>query len=73
MHHVRPASTGVVFSSMSLPYKHNPASSLRVSRAPKPASLTLSLCSNRSVSSTALSEGREICNKNKKQTSIRPE
>ncbi len=69
MHHARPASIGVVFSSISLPYKHNPASSLRVSRAPKPASFIWSLCSNRSDSSTALSEGSEICNKNKNKTS----
>ena len=38
----RAASTGVVFSSMSLPYKHKPASSRKLSLAPRPASL----CSN---------------------------
>ena len=64
MHHASPASIGLVFSSISLPYKHSPASSLRVSRAPKPASLTWSFRSNSSVSSTAFSDATEICNKN---------
>ena len=38
INHVRPASTGDVFSSMSFPYRHKPASKRRLSRAPRPAS-----------------------------------
>ncbi|RNA35236.1 hypothetical protein BpHYR1_035901 [Brachionus plicatilis] len=48
---------------MSLPYKHRPASSLSVSRAPKPASLQVSpFCSanKRSASSAVRSIGTEI-------------
>lgn len=37
MHQDNPASTGDISSDNSLPYKHNPASSLRTSLAPKPA------------------------------------
>src|SRR6056300_741814 len=36
MAHVKAASTGVVPVSMSCPYRHNPASSRRLSRAPRP-------------------------------------
>ena len=48
--HISPASTGVVSSSISLPYRQSPASNLNESRAPKPASRTcpwseLSKCS----------------------------
>jgi len=34
--HLRFASIGVVVSLMSCPYRHNPASSLKVSLAPRP-------------------------------------
>mmetsp|Transcript_28530 Transcript_28530/g.72232 ORF Transcript_28530/g.72232 Transcript_28530/m.72232 type:complete len:222 (+) Transcript_28530:346-1011(+) len=37
---VRPASEGVVVSSMSCPYRHRPASRRRASRAPRPDGLT---------------------------------
>ena len=36
--HLRFASIGVVVSSISCPYKHKPASNLKVSLAPKPIS-----------------------------------
>ncbi|KAI2803166.1 hypothetical protein BLOT_007289 [Blomia tropicalis] len=40
MVHARPASIGVVVSSISLPYKHKPASNRNESRAPSPANFT---------------------------------
>src|ERR1700761_125895 len=40
MTQVRPASTGLVSSSRSLPYRHIPASRRRLSRAPRPVSWT---------------------------------
>ena len=56
------ASTGVVVSSMSLPYRQRPASNLRLSLAPKPANLTLpwSDDSNASATNSVLSSGIEI-------------
>ena len=41
--HVSDASTGVVVSSMSLPYRQSPASRRSVSLAPRPISITLAL------------------------------
>ena len=38
--HFKFASTGLIFSFKSCPYKHSPASNLRVSLAPKPMGLT---------------------------------
>ena len=40
MAQLRPASTGVVVVSMSLPYRHKPASSRKELRAPRPAGRT---------------------------------
>ena len=56
------ASTGVVSSSISFPYKHNPASNRKVSRAPKPASLTSSTPSKESATCKIFSDGMEIYN-----------
>ena len=57
-----PASTGVVVSSMSLPYRHNPASRRRESRAPNPAGLTSGSSRSRRARRSASSAGTEISN-----------
>lgn len=58
------ASIGEVDSSMSCPYKHNPASSLKLSLAPKPAGRTVWFDEviNKSANAAALSFGTEISN-----------
>lgn len=58
----RPASMGDVSCSMSLPYKHSPASKRNESRAPNPAKYTLACAefSNASAIIAALSPGTEI-------------
>lgn len=61
MHQARPASMGVVSSEMSLPYRQSPASSLKMSLAPSPASRTPSSANSLSVSSTTRSVDTEIC------------
>src|SRR5574337_399055 len=55
----RLASHGVTFSSMSWPYRFMPASSRKVSRAPRPAGFTPAACSA-SHSATACSCGSMI-------------
>mmetsp|Transcript_31207 Transcript_31207/g.68833 ORF Transcript_31207/g.68833 Transcript_31207/m.68833 type:complete len:276 (-) Transcript_31207:180-1007(-) len=55
-------STGFVVSSMSLPYRHRPASSLRESLAPRPATCTFFSASSASISAMALSFATEISN-----------
>ncbi len=62
MHQASPASIGVIDSVMSLPYKHNPASKRRISRAPKPASITELFCtfSNVLVKVATCSVGTDI-------------
>lgn len=59
IHHDSPASTGVVSSVMSLPYKQSPASNRRMSRAPRPASFTGCTDNNLLANSIALSEGTD--------------
>ena len=59
MTHVNPASTGVVSSSRSCPYKHMPASRRKLSRAPRPVSCTGSLESS-CATSTVCDGGIEI-------------
>ena len=54
----RPASTGVVSSSMSLPYRQSPASSRSESRAPSPAGATSGCAASiRSANASARSAG----------------
>ena len=62
MVHASVASMGVVVSSMSFPYRQSPASSLRLSLAPRPAIRTsVSLESSKlSAMKTTLSTGIEI-------------
>jgi hypothetical protein len=50
MTQVNPASTGVVSSSRSLPYRHIPASRRRLSRAPRPVSCTGGLDNSLAIS-----------------------
>ena len=56
----KPASMGVVVSSRSEPYKHMPASNLKLSRAPKPVSCTLSGLLSSCATSKVWSGGMEI-------------
>lgn len=60
MHHPSPASMGDIFSDISLPYKHIPASVLSMSLAPRPAILTDLFDNTLSHNSTTLDEGIEI-------------
>ena len=62
--HVKPASIGVVSSSISLPYKHKPASSRKESRAPKPDSCTLPSVDESKVSVTSVILSSMIDNSN---------
>ena len=50
----------VVVVSMSWPYRHNPASSRRVSRAPRPAGFTSGCASSARASCSACEAGTEI-------------
>lgn len=59
---VSPASTGVMSSFRSLPYRHSPASRRSASRAPRPHSRTVVSPSSVSASATARSPGTEISN-----------
>ena len=52
------ASTGLVVSSKSFPYRHMPDSSLSVSRAPRPAGSTSSMASKPDAKPSASSPGR---------------
>mmetsp|Transcript_14061 Transcript_14061/g.30454 ORF Transcript_14061/g.30454 Transcript_14061/m.30454 type:complete len:324 (-) Transcript_14061:176-1147(-) len=61
-HQARPASMGVMSSLRSLPYRHRPASRRRLSRAPRPASLTALLLTRASASCTAWVLGTLISN-----------
>ena len=60
MTHVRPASTGEMVSSKSLPYRHMPASSRRLSLAPSPMSWTSGNDAIFWVTATASFGGMEI-------------
>mmetsp|Transcript_61436 Transcript_61436/g.139075 ORF Transcript_61436/g.139075 Transcript_61436/m.139075 type:complete len:226 (-) Transcript_61436:448-1125(-) len=62
MVHVKLPSIGVVVSSKSLPYRHNPASSRRESRAPRPAGLTEASARMASASLAASALGTESSN-----------
>lgn len=58
---LRPASTGETLSSKSCPYRHMPASSLKLSLAPRPMSCTSGWAAMRSVIDAADEGGMEIC------------
>jgi hypothetical protein len=60
MVHNKVPSRGEMVSSKSLPYKQRPASNLKLSRAPKPASLTSPFFNNFSARATASEWGTEI-------------
>ncbi len=61
MHHASPDSTGEISSEISWPYKHSPASVLRISLHPKPASSTVEYFNIFSHNSVTLEESTEIC------------
>lgn len=65
IHQANPASIGVVSSDISFPYRHNPASSLKISRAPRPAHSTPGQSLSFSANSTARWVGTEIYQRHK--------
>lgn len=59
MTQLRPASTGLMLSSRSWPYRHMPASRRKLSRAPRPIAIVAGLAMICSVTDTASLGGIE--------------